>query len=286
MSQSSISSVFINTFPKEQRVKMLKSKKELGLEPPNSTNIYKSNMLDYYTLRPDCLEDTCLADFMANYEFISNKNKLTKNLLSLKNNTGFLKKRKIPKIIRYRRYDILSDPQNFFRENCMLYFPWRDEEKELSIEVVEEKFNINFANIQINSEKYNSSAQLLDEIDSIKFEENTNTNFELTELYEDDINEFQIYRLNQEDTNIEMEMPMLHMNPEIVEHPTLSVMNSVEYEELMRSLNLEQRQFLVHIMSNVLYNTTFYHCAYGNFIYLFVKIKYEKIICCRKCWNW
>lgn len=46
MSESSVAVVFVNTFPPEKRVKMLKPKKELEKLPPNSTNIYCSSLLE------------------------------------------------------------------------------------------------------------------------------------------------------------------------------------------------------------------------------------------------
>ena len=41
------------------------------------------------------------------------------------------KKRKVPRIIRYVRYNKKNDPENYYRERLMLFTPWRNEEKDL-----------------------------------------------------------------------------------------------------------------------------------------------------------
>ena len=42
------------------------------------------------------------------------------------------KKRKVPRIIRYVKYNKKKDPENYFREQLMLFVPWRNEQKDLS----------------------------------------------------------------------------------------------------------------------------------------------------------
>src|SRR5699024_8627021 len=41
-----------------------------------------------------------------------------------------LRERQFPRIIRYRRYNEHQDPANFYREQLMLFYPWRDEVNE------------------------------------------------------------------------------------------------------------------------------------------------------------
>jgi hypothetical protein len=50
-------------------------------------------------------------------------------IYKLKNNQGFIKKRKKSKVIRY--YHIDSSRSDYFRVLIMLYMPWRDEESEV-----------------------------------------------------------------------------------------------------------------------------------------------------------
>jgi hypothetical protein len=62
---------------------------------------------------------------LKNYK--SNKN----NYIPLKENDGYVLKRRAARIIRYKRYKPKSDPTNFYRVQIMLYSPWRNEVKEL-----------------------------------------------------------------------------------------------------------------------------------------------------------
>ncbi|CAB0044012.1 unnamed protein product [Trichogramma brassicae] len=54
---SSRSSIYINTAPKNDRTRILKNKKDLQKLPPDSKNIYKSNIFEKYEKRKNCLED-------------------------------------------------------------------------------------------------------------------------------------------------------------------------------------------------------------------------------------
>ena len=42
-----------------------------------------------------------------------------------------IKKRKVPRVIRYVNYNVKRDPQNYYREMLMLFLPWRNKEKDL-----------------------------------------------------------------------------------------------------------------------------------------------------------
>lgn len=45
---------------------------------------------------------------------------------------GFvLKQRKIQKILRYVRFNREQDPENYFREQLMLFFPWRNKKHDI-----------------------------------------------------------------------------------------------------------------------------------------------------------
>jgi len=49
----------------------------------------------------------------------------------LKNNDGYVKLRLSSKILRYRRYNIRTHHDEYIREQLMLFWPWRDETKDL-----------------------------------------------------------------------------------------------------------------------------------------------------------
>lgn len=127
MSEASVVTIFINTFPANERTKILKSKKELSNSPPDSRDIFIDNYLDHYEIRPESLETCCLAGFVATYEYRRNFTNI-----QLNNNKGFLHKRGKMKVIRYRRYNQENDTDNFYRENVMLFLPYRNEENDIS----------------------------------------------------------------------------------------------------------------------------------------------------------
>ncbi|CAD6216212.1 GSCOCG00011290001-RA-CDS [Cotesia congregata] len=145
LSKCSRDVIFINTNDPENRIQVVKSKRDLEKLPLNSTDIYVKSTLDHYISRPHELENICLASFVTWYNYSTKeyheKNKicsdeeddnddLIDNSVSLKliDNSGFVRKRKKSKIIRFINYNEQVDKDNFIRENVMLFVPWRNED--------------------------------------------------------------------------------------------------------------------------------------------------------------
>ena len=144
LSKCSRANVYINTNPANKRVRILKSKPVLMGMEQDSVDILLSGLIEHYMQRPDELEGTCLAKFAAWYEFQSSKRICKTNpdfeeenmedegaslvdnpsLFPLKD-TGFMRLRRKAKVIRFRRYSIIQDEVNFYREQLMLFVPWR-----------------------------------------------------------------------------------------------------------------------------------------------------------------
>ena len=137
LSKCSRANVYINTNPANKRIKILKSKPvQKGMEQ-DSVDILLSGLIEHYMQRPDELEETCLAEFAAWYEFKSSKRMCKTNpdfdeenmedeAVSLVDNprlfplkdTGFMRLRRKAKIIRFRRYSIVLYRTKFtFIEN-------------------------------------------------------------------------------------------------------------------------------------------------------------------------
>ena len=146
LSKCSRANVYINTNPANKRVRILKSKPVLlGMEQ-DSVDILLSGLIEHYMQQPNELEETCLAKFAAWYEFQSSKRMCKTNpdfddenmeddgvslvdnprLFPLKD-TGFMTLCRKAKVIRFRRYSIIQDEVNFYREQLMLFVPWRTE---------------------------------------------------------------------------------------------------------------------------------------------------------------
>ena len=144
LSKCSRANVYINTNPANKRVRILKSKPVLMGMEQDSVDILLSGLIGHYMQRPDELEETCLAKFAAWYEFQSSKRMCKTNpdfdeenmenegaslvdnpsLFPLKD-TGFMRLRRKDKVTRFRRYSIIQDEVNFYREQLMLFVPWR-----------------------------------------------------------------------------------------------------------------------------------------------------------------
>ncbi|VDN45406.1 unnamed protein product [Gongylonema pulchrum] len=69
-------------------------------------------------------------------------------------NPGYIKKRSKSKVIRYRMYNIHTEPQQFYRELLMLYYRWRNEEAEIVNIDCEVLFHIRSDEIMQNRGKY------------------------------------------------------------------------------------------------------------------------------------
>ena len=63
-------------------------------------------------------------------ETSENENSVPGLIHVAKNGTKY-KYRKIPRVIRYVRYNLKKDPENYYREQLMLFMPWRNEQKDL-----------------------------------------------------------------------------------------------------------------------------------------------------------
>lgn len=69
---SSREHAFIITFKEEERYSMIKPKKYLRQMDENSTNVYMNSIQEKYAVRPAALDNVCLAEFVAAFNFISN----------------------------------------------------------------------------------------------------------------------------------------------------------------------------------------------------------------------
>ncbi len=132
--------------------------------PSNSTDVCKEGALKRYTERPKELEDKCLADFIALYDFTGTGSQKHRELededetekYQLIGAGGTLYRRNQPKIISFRQFDI-NEERDFYRERLMLFKPWKNEEEELEEHAIGELKSLceEFSNqITENAKKY------------------------------------------------------------------------------------------------------------------------------------
>ncbi|KAK3917480.1 Protein virilizer [Frankliniella fusca] len=137
LSKSSEECVFIPTFPMAERVRLVKSQNKLEELDEDSTEIFESGLIEHYANRPDSLKHESLAEFAANFTYSSVH---TKTSLPLKNNSGYVTRRSKSRVIRYRNYHYEIDPQNYLRENLMLFMPWTNEINDILDKDMEQLF--------------------------------------------------------------------------------------------------------------------------------------------------
>ena len=69
LSTCSRADVYINTGPADKRVRIQKSKPILQGMPHDSEEILQQGLIEHYIQRPDQIENVCLAEFAAMYDF-------------------------------------------------------------------------------------------------------------------------------------------------------------------------------------------------------------------------
>ena len=148
--------VFVNTNVPDKRIHVAKSQEELDQLDDDSTDIFKSNVIKRYTIRPvlPIINNLCLAEFAAyyykDYKTDSDETKdcqpdvLTDDILEsqsfselsgrnyprrikLLNKNEYMKCRKVKAVLRYHTPNKTKEPEVYFHHLLMLYYPWRDE---------------------------------------------------------------------------------------------------------------------------------------------------------------
>ena len=154
----------------EERIFLLKPKAALDKLPAESTDVESDNVIQRYSKRPKQLSKFCLADYVSKVDIIYPKgNKVPRKLmtkmmmrgvkvvLAMRVKTVLMMttvevqtcctkqkmEQNIRKIIRYVKYNKKKDPENYFREQLMLFVPWRNEQKDLlgSFDTYEAHYN-------------------------------------------------------------------------------------------------------------------------------------------------
>ena len=152
--RSNIDVVHVSTGTKENRTRVLKSKKALDSimkMDPNSEDIFAIGMLERYANRPESLRNCCFAYFASNYIVkyatnpkIDDEDSLDKQfnnipgyeevdesneLITLENGFGEMRKRSRPCIIRWHSVPKSKDIELYHLRLLQLYLPWRNEDE-------------------------------------------------------------------------------------------------------------------------------------------------------------
>jgi len=263
--------VFIPTGLPEERVKMLKSKSELSKLPSDSKDVTKLGLLEHYSSRPDCFEKLSLADFASLFEFsktcsinplqeneddVSNEETENINWFKLIDNSGWIRRRRQRKVIRFRNYGEILDPENFYREQVFLFYPWRNEAKDILNKNVKDVYNNEILKINENRSIYfkcNFDEDLVN--DSIP--ENSST----PAIDE----EFKVLDTSDPNGDILLNDINTNQNKNSAERFKITnMMSSSEYGELLRKANVKQKCFANHVIEKIIKKDVFQEILTGG----------------------
>ncbi|XP_015125653.1 ATP-dependent DNA helicase PIF2-like, partial [Diachasma alloeum] len=153
-------------------------------------------------------------------------------------------KRKQLKIIRYRRYKLQQDEHNYFREQVLLFYPWRNEEDEIENSDCRSLYHKNIEIIEKNRKKYSIIGdEVIDEALEQAMEDNKNRHRE-----EDiDFNKHRVPKEQEADifNQSGVENIAKRMKTRFTKPPTIT---KEEMFLLLDTLNTLQRQIVIHIL--------------------------------------
>ncbi|CAM4932400.1 unnamed protein product [Rotaria socialis] len=265
---------------------MLKSDEILQKLEPDSKDVFVEGLIDTYTNRPDEMKNVCLANFASLYNVSKKKTdnaQITENsddedvidneidektiALKMKNGKGWIKNRKKKKIIRYRNFKLHQDPENYYREQLMLFLPWINEEENLININHEETFELYKDLIQQKRSEYvhREANEFEQAFEDHTERENENDIDDKNIEYDEDKNEFLIYEIGNNEGDIFVQMG-INTRTEKIEHFNVpKIIPDTKYQRMMRSLNYSQRKYTLNVM-NLIKNgdKQFFHFINGG----------------------
>jgi hypothetical protein len=285
LTNSSRDCTFIATGPPEERIIFVKTDYELRNMDGESTEIAAKGPLDHYSQRPDEIEDLCLADFAAWYTFSRKRNSQSEEqseheeeeetlpgelvndidgdeepqevpkVMRLKDKSGFIRKRRVQRIVRFRKYGEKQDPENYFREQLMLYVPWRNEETELVNIEHQARYRIMKEQIASKKNEYNKL--------EVELAVTTNNDEDESDTEEED-QEYAVMGGYEGKADIMKEIFQERNNPQLERIPVPGKIDEGSYRALITSLNTRQEQYLCHVIHSVRNNIRRLEYVYGG----------------------
>ncbi|CAD7078884.1 unnamed protein product [Hermetia illucens] len=160
------------------------------------------------------------------------------NWVKLTSGLGYIRRRKKAKVIRFCRFSLAETSEEFYHEQLMLYYSWRNEYQELLD-----------SNLDLRAKFENCSAA----IKSASFLFNQlggdwqfNLVLEIVREADDEANRAEIPNIGNEPLHdFEYDEQVGDVMEDLIPGP--SVLSAEEFQEMTRSLNLDQRDFLQHV---------------------------------------
>ena len=296
--RASRSFTFVNTSPPEERPILLKSLDILKELPDDCEDIHCTNTIMRYAQRPSSLENLCCSDFAALYDLKTTyKKKQTSKANDLPEDTmqdnrdddpyssdncdtnptdkitldngDIMRKRQNRKILRYVRYSKEKDPDNYYRERLLLFYPWRQEEcLKQDLQTYEERYSEVQEEIvqkqkeyEYNVDEFDKAKKLQEQMDLQDDDEGLcdsvapNTGH-LNQKDQFDSQHTLSNYIPLEDHHTEYDTGIeygLHIaaGSDATEELLTNRMNDADYRSLVRSLNKKQKEIFFHVVKKV-----------------------------------
>ena len=280
--------VFINTSPPDKRTFLLKKTSELEKMSKYSTDIESNNEIKRYSKRPKALENWCLADYISQLqvnfpknikendeqysdnesessasEIEEDTNDGTKRIkITLKNGVT-IGQRKTCRVIRYPSFNKNTNSENYFRERLMLFYPWREEGENLKkdCETFEQMYQTVHRTVDRKAKQYEKNVEELER--AIEQAEGDNNQYdelapgtqqvECEDIEEGTTDAEQYIYFNPDrptdHTNYDLgdDLGVANTTVEITSHAKR--MEEDEFHNLIRCLNVKQREFFQHVIT-------------------------------------
>ncbi len=289
---------FINTSDPDERTFLLKSMDKIKELPDNSCDIESDNIIKRYQRRPKQLENLCLADFVAWYNCKSEgndrikakpnssladvylpENNVDDNLdddlsdleqtsekdeYEMKGGITLIKRQK-PRIIRSVRFNKNKDPENFCREQIMLYTASRNETTDLlkDFQTYQDRFEVLKDVIEQNRKQYEHHTEALDQaVQDIESEESSTVvapNAQYRDEQDKEIGSkaselFGCFDPGNDKQHVEYDLINdIGIYPRTNDDEELLVkrLKDADFRKLVQSLNIEQKEFFYHVLNSV-----------------------------------
>jgi hypothetical protein len=309
--RSSRACKFVPTSPPTHRTFMARQDRDLKNLDNDSTDIAYSSVVNKYANRPSELHPLSLAEFVAWYEPIrpptvapeevDDENPDANEDMFFPSETAAnpgvhiveealtedgveapaYKKRKRPKIIRYVRYSLAKDPDNYYRELLLLFHPWNSEDKLQPQDLNAVENDILLDGHPSFKSRYLQVEDVLVQVRR-DFEKNEHRNWEEVEAegkrvfeeHENLLDEF-VVAPNMQQGECDIEAEGIKKDPALDEHVghqdfgvelniktannsmikvvniSRALVDDSTYFGLVRKLNVEQQLFFNHVMYSV-----------------------------------
>lgn len=254
--KSSCGTVFVASFPKADRHRLLKSISEIDENPDE---IFVENIFEQYERRPKPLENLTLSEFATEYEI--DRKLQTIGEEKYETNMEAHNKRASRKILRFVNYKKHLDYENFCREQNLLFRPWRNEDTEIcKANNVENFFKFEQQIKEVRKKFFALDADILDvNLDEVENDDETPISDDHNIIEDNDF----ILSLNPCISMCEVPANQKIEEPKIKILSSPKLISEENFKDIISSLNDGQRDYLYHIVSLYKKGDIFYHFLSG-----------------------